>query len=119
MQNTEMGRVEGSFAEGLMTAAEVAGLLLETCPTLRYFEAFMFGSSLQGVGSDYDVLVVGPSGAPLVRLKSELRAAGAELPLDILYMMPAEAEASAFIAREGCIPLSQLARFDRDTGEPL
>nr|WP_301295503.1 hypothetical protein [Pseudomonas nitroreducens] len=93
-----------------MTAAEVAGFLLETCPTLRYFETFMFGSSLRGVGSDYDVLVVGPSGAPLVRLKSELKAAGAKLPLDILYMMPTEAEATAFVSREGCVPLSQLAR---------
>ncbi len=119
MQSTEVGRLEGDFAEGLMTAAEVAGFLLETCPTLQCFEAFMFGSSLRGVGSDYDVLVVGPSGAPLVRLKSELRAAGAELPLDILYMMPAEAEATAFVAREGCVPLSKLARSASDAQEPF
>ncbi|BCS44423.1 hypothetical protein ALQ89_05206 [Pseudomonas amygdali pv. tabaci] len=105
-----MGRAETYLAEGLMTAAEVAGFLLETCPTLRYYKAFMFGSSLHGIGSDYDVLVVGPSGAPLVRLKSELRAAGAELPLDILYMVPEEAEDTAFVARKGCIPLSLLAR---------
>lgn len=50
------------------------------------------------------------SGAPLVRLKSELRAAGAELPLDILYMVPEEAEDTAFVARKGCISLSLLAR---------
>jgi hypothetical protein len=114
-----MGRFETDPEEGLITAAEVAGFLLEACPSLRNFKAFMFGSSLHGVGSDYDVLVVGPSGAPLVRLKSELRAAGAELPLDILYMMPAEAEDTAFVAREGCIPLSQLARSANDVHEPL
>lgn len=119
MQSTEVGRPQNDFAEGLMTAAEVAGFLLEACPSLRYFESFMFGSSLRGVGSDYDVLIVGPSGAPLARLKSELRAAGAELPLDILYMMPTEAEDTAFIAREGCIPLSQLARLGSDAHEPL
>ena len=114
-----MGRFETDFEEGLMTSAEVAGFLLESCPTLRYYTAFMFGSSLHGVGSDYDVLVVGPPGARLVRLKSELRAAGAELPLDILYMMPAEAEATAFVAREGCIPLSQLARPLCDTQKQI
>lgn len=79
----------------------------------------MFGSSLHSVGSDYDVLVVGPHGARLARLKSELRAAGAEFPLDILYMMPAKTEATAFVTREGCIPLSQLARPLCDTQKQI
>ena len=113
MQSAEMGRLEDNSAEGLMTAAEVAGHLLETCPSLRHFESFMFGSSLYGVGSDFDVLVVGPSGEPLTCLKKELRVAGSELPLDILYMLPEEAEHTEFVTREGCVPLSTLAGSDR------
>jgi hypothetical protein len=109
MQGDEMGRVEGSVAKQLMTAGEVASYLLETCGSLREFESFMFGSSLCGVGSDYDILIVGPSGEPLSRLKTELRIAGKELPLDILYMMPMEAEETKFVTRAGCVTFSQLA----------
>lgn len=92
-----------------MTACEVARHLLRTCESLREFESFMFGSSLFGVGSDFDILIVGPSGQPLSRLKAELRLAGEELPLDILYMLPAEAEETGFVTSEGCITLAQLA----------
>jgi predicted nucleotidyltransferase len=69
----------------------------------------MFGSSLSGVGNDIDILIVGPSGDPLLRLKAELRIAAKELPLDVLFMLPAEAEATNFIARKGCIALAVLA----------
>ncbi|MNO04133.1 hypothetical protein D3C81_2250540 [compost metagenome] len=69
----------------------------------------MFGSSLDGIGYDYDILIVGPAGEPLCRLKKELRVAGEELPLDVLYMLPTEAEETDFVGREGCIPLSELA----------
>lgn len=92
-----------------MTAQEVARHLLKSCKSLRDFESFMFGSSLLGIGSDFDILIVGPSGEPLSRLKSELRLAGKELPLDVLYMLPAEAEETGFIMSEGCITLLQLA----------
>ena len=104
-----MGRVEGAFEERLMTAGEVASYLLEICGSLREFESFMFGSSLFGVGSDYDLLIVGPLGEPLSRLKAEIELAGKDLPLDVLYMLPAEAEETGFVLNEGCITLYQLA----------
>jgi hypothetical protein len=96
-----------------MTAREVARYLLKSCESLREFESFMFGSSLFGVGSDFDILIVGPPDVPLSRLKAELRLAGKELPLDVLYMLPAEAEETGFITSEGCITLAQLAESDK------
>ena len=57
-----MGRVEGSFESGLMTAGEVAAHLLECCGSLAKFDAYMFGSTLEGIGEDIDILVVGPGG---------------------------------------------------------
>lgn len=113
MQSAEMGRLEANSAEGLMTSVDVARHLLGVCPSLRDYESFMFGSSLYGVGSDFDVLIVGPSGEPLARLKKELKVAGAELPLDVLFMLPEEAEHTGFVARERCISLSRLAGSDR------
>jgi hypothetical protein len=104
-----MGRVETDFARPLMTAGEVAKHLLKACTTLQEYQSFMFGSSLFGIGRDYDILIVGPSGVALSQLKAELILAGKELPLDILYMLPAEAEETDFVSREGCISLSQLA----------
>lgn len=104
-----MGRITKNPAEPLMTACEVAEYLLKCCPSLPEFEPFMFGSSLLGVGNDFDILIVGPSGEALSRLKAELQVAASELPLDVLYMLPAEAEATEFVAREGCMTLIQLA----------
>ncbi len=104
-----MGRVTRNTTAQLMTACEVARFLLERCESLREFESFMFGSSLFGVGNDFDVLIVGPCGEPLTRLKTEFQVAANELPLDVLYMLPAEAAVTEFVAREGCIPLTQLA----------
>lgn len=113
MRGNELGRVKSAVAEPLMTACEVAKYLLKSCESLREFESFMFGSSLFGVGSDFDVLIVGPSGEPLSRLKAELRLAGKELPLDVLYMLPVEAEETGFVTREGCRPLAQLAACEK------
>jgi hypothetical protein len=98
-----------------MTACEVAQYLLNCCESLREFKSFMFGSSLSGVGNDFDILIVGPCGESLSRLKAELRVAASELPLDVLYMLPAEAEVTEFVSREGCIPLVQLATAPQDT----
>lgn len=108
-----MGRVKGAATEPLMTACEVARYLLKSCESLREFESFMFGSSLFGVGSDFDILIVGPSDEPLSRLKAELRLAGKELPLDVLYMLPAEAKETGFVTRAGCITLAQLADSEK------
>ena len=108
-----MGPVKSAVAEPLMTASEVARYLLKSCESLRGFESFMFGSSLFGVGSDFDILIVGPSGEPLSRLKAELRLAGKELPLDVLYMLPAEAEETQFVRHEECIALAQLADSEK------
>lgn len=55
--------------------------------SLSEFESFMFGSSLVRFGNDFDILVVGPSGEPLSQLKNEIRLAGKNLPLDVLYML--------------------------------
>jgi hypothetical protein len=96
-----------------MTAGEVASHLLKTCGSLREFESYMFGSSLFGVGCDYDILIVGPSGEPLSRLKAELKLAGKELPLDVLYMLPTEAKETGFVTNWGCIALSQLTDSDK------
>lgn len=92
-----------------MAACEVARYLLDCCESLNEFESFMFGSSLFGMGNDFDILIVGPSGESLTQLKTEIQVAASELPLDVLYMLPAEAEVTEFVAREGCIPLTQLA----------
>ncbi|PCF94106.1 nucleotidyltransferase domain-containing protein [Vreelandella nigrificans] len=96
-----------------MTACEVASYLLKSCKSLQEYESFMFGSSLFGVGSDFDILIVGPSGEPLNRLKAELRLAGEELPLDVLYMLPTEAVETKFVTREKCITLKQLADSEK------
>jgi hypothetical protein len=109
MRSRKMGRIEGTSAEPLMSASDVSRYLLKSCESLREFESFMFGSSLLGVGSDYDILIVGPSGELLSRLKAELRFAGKELPLDIIYMLPEEEEETSFVKRERCITLAQLA----------
>ncbi len=109
MRGNEMGRAKTAVVKPLMTAREVARFLLTSCESLRGFESFMFGSSLFGVGSDLDILIVGPSGEPLSKLKAELKLAGKELPLDVLYMLPSEAEETGFVKREECITLAQLA----------
>lgn len=103
-----MGPIKETDAKGLMTAPEVVKHLLKSCNTLSNYEPFMFGSSLLGFGSDFDILIIGPSGELLSQLKEELRIAGGELPLDILYMLPEEAEETYFISKEGCIPFSEL-----------
>ena len=91
-----------------MTAGEIAAHLLGRCGSLDQFDAYMFGSTLRGIGEDIDILVVGPGGEALSRLKRELRAAGEFLPLHILYMQPSEQRHTDFVARENCVPLAQL-----------
>jgi hypothetical protein len=94
-----------------MTACEIARYLLKSCKSIGEFDSFIFGSTLFGVGSDVDILIIGPSGESLSRLKAELRLAGKELPLDVLCMLPAEADETGFVTNEGCISLAQLAKF--------
>jgi hypothetical protein len=74
----------------------------------------MFGSSLIGVGSDFDILIIGPSGYALSQLKLEIRAAGSMLPLDVLYMLPEEAEETNFVVRKKCISLEKLCRLNSE-----
>lgn len=95
-----------------MSISDVARHLLNTCQTLKFFECFMFGSSLFGVGTDYDILVIGPAGEALIHLKAELKLAGAELPLDILYMLPQEAEETDFVVKQKCVSLTHLVTMD-------
>lgn len=92
-----------------MTASEIAAHLLQACETLSDFDAYMFGSTLHGVGADIDILIVGPPGDGLSQLKDELRAAGQCLPLHLLFLQPSEAERTDFIGREKCVPLASLA----------
>lgn len=102
-----MGRTEGTPENGLLTAGEIAAYLLDNCRSLRQFDVYMFGSTLNGIGEDIDILVVG-IGDSFCQVKQELRAAGERLPLHILYMQLSEARYTDFVRREGCMPLDQL-----------
>ncbi|WP_304950568.1 hypothetical protein [Sulfitobacter sp.] len=104
-----MGRVEGSPEQGLISAGGVAIHLLERCVSLEHFKAYMFGSTLHGIGEDIDILIVGPAGDLLVQLKKELHSAGQSLPLHILYMQPSEERRTQFVERERCVSLTLLA----------
>jgi predicted nucleotidyltransferase len=92
-----------------MTASEIAGHLLESCRLLGQFDAYMFGSTLRGIGEDVDIVVVGPGGGVLSKLKEELKVAGEFLPLHILYMQPSEERRTEFLTRQMCVPLTILA----------
>ncbi|WP_198678664.1 hypothetical protein [Idiomarina seosinensis] len=98
-----------------MKAPEVAKHILMSCPSLSEFQAYMFGSSLIGVGRDFDILIIGPSGSALSQLKLEIRAAGSMLPLDVLYMLPEEAEETNFLERKKCISFEKLCRLNNKT----
>jgi hypothetical protein len=102
-----------------MKAPEVAKHILMSCPALSEFHAYMFGSSLIGVGSDFDILIIGPSGRALSQLKLEIRAAGSMLPLDVLYMLPEEAEETNFVAGKKCISLNKLYRIENKRMEKI
>ena len=91
-----------------MSAGEVAEHLLGCCSVLPQFEAYMFGSILRGIGQDIDILIVGPSGDALSRLKAEMAVAEKELPLDVLYLLPSEAKRTDFVVKQNCVPLSKL-----------
>ncbi|NSY32261.1 hypothetical protein DS891_01385 [Pseudoalteromonas sp. JC28] len=93
-----------------MSASKVAIHLINNCLSLKYFDAYMFGSTLKGVGRDIDILIVGPSGRALSSLKEEMLIASRELPLDVLYMLPSEAIQTDFIRQKGCIELTTLAK---------
>jgi hypothetical protein len=92
-----------------MTAGEIAAHLLASCGSLAQFDGYMFGSALRGIGEDIDILIVGPDGGVLSQLKHEIRLAGENLPLHVLYMGPSEARQTEFITQEKCVPLVQLA----------
>jgi hypothetical protein len=106
-----MEGTEGASEGALMTAGDIATHLLRSCGSLENFDAYMFGSALRGVGEDIDILVVGPGGSALSQLKRELQAAGEQLPLHVLYMLPSEERRTEFIARQGCVPLERLLIF--------
>lgn len=104
-----MERVEGLHEESLMTANEIAAHLLRSCGSLVHFDSYMFGSTLGGVGEDIDILVIGPGGEALSQLKQEMRLAGENLPLHVLYMQPSEARHTEFVVKEKCVSLAKLA----------
>jgi hypothetical protein len=93
-----------------MKPGAIAAHLLKCCGSLANFDAYMFGSTLNGVGVDIDILVIGPSGEALSNLKAEMRSAGDQLPLHILCMLPSEAEQSEFMLKVQCVPLVELAK---------
>lgn len=107
MQGAEMGRPK-VFYEGLMTRKEVASHLVNTCDAFDGYQPYMFGSFLSGVGSDIDILIIGPAGYRLSILKVEIESAGRELPLDVLYMDCTEAEETNFVIKEKCVALREL-----------
>lgn len=107
-----MGRTARNSSESAMTVYQVAQHIVACCESLHDFQVYMFGSSLRGTGTDFDILIIGPAGESLLQLKEEVRLAEQELPLDVLYMLPQEAEETQFVVREGCVPLSRLASFN-------
>ncbi|NTI49035.1 hypothetical protein G6L94_11980 [Agrobacterium rhizogenes] len=92
-----------------MAAPKIASFIMAACPSLCDYQSYMFGSSLRRAGEDIDILVVGPSGGALARLKKEMEAAGEQLALHVLYMLPSEALETGFVENEGCVELSKLA----------
>lgn len=118
MRSIENGRNEELSANSVMSANEIAAYLIKHCRSLESFEAYLFGSTLNGMGQDIDILIIGPSGIELSALKHELMIVGKELPLDILYMQPSEAIETDFVNKEGCVELSTLAsiNFPGDSG---
>lgn len=112
MQSIENRRNEKLSTNSLMTANEIAVYLMKHCGSLEAFDSYMFGSTLEGIGHDIDILIIGPSGDALSVLKQELMVAGSELPLDILYMLPSEGIETDFVSRERCIELSVLASIN-------
>lgn len=103
-----MGRAEELHPPEIMKADAIAAHLLTSCGSLVSFDAYMFGSTLSGVGQDIDILVIGPRGETLSNLKAEMRSAGEKLPLHILFMLPSEADESEFVLKELCVPLVEL-----------
>ncbi|PTR08232.1 MULTISPECIES: nucleotidyltransferase domain-containing protein [unclassified Novosphingobium] len=93
-----------------MKAGAIAAHLLTFCGSFANFDAYMFGSTLNGVGKDIDILVIGPGGEALSNLKAEMRSAGEQLPLHILCMLPSEADESEFLLKERCVSLVDLAK---------
>lgn len=112
MQGAQMGRSEVFALTPTMSAREVAKHLIESCSSLKEFDSYMFGSSIRGVGNDFDILIIASSITSIKILKTEIAIAGKELPLDVLYMLPAEALETEFIKRQGCVSLAQLAKLD-------
>ncbi|MGN6423256.1 MAG: nucleotidyltransferase domain-containing protein [Asticcacaulis sp.] len=104
-----MGRLKSANEGAPLTACRVADHLLRSCAALYGFEAYMFGSWVTGTGSDIDILIIGTDGPALSRLQKEIRLAGETLPLDVLYMLPAEAMETSFVRAQKCIPLETLA----------
>lgn len=92
-----------------MSANRVATHIINSCASLKDFDAYMFGSTLKGIGKDIDILIVGPSGEALSNLKKEMFDAARELPLDVIYMLPSEAYETNFVIQEGCVELAVLA----------
>ncbi len=93
-----------------MNTKEIAMFLLNSCKHLRFFESYMFGSTLNGTGYDIDILIVGEHDERLFELKKEIRLAEENLPLDVLYMNYSEAKETNFIKKENCVKLSVLAK---------
>lgn len=68
----------------------------------------MFGSSLRGLGEDYDILIIGSDRKRLFELKKEISVLKKQLPLDVLYMTPHEAKETDFVQLQGCVTLQCL-----------
>ena len=101
-----------------MKPGAIAAHLLTCCESLVSFDAYMFGSTLNGVGEDIDILVVGPGGETLSNLKAEMQSASEQLPLHLLCMLPSEAVQSEFVLKERCVPLVDLAKSVAQSTHP-
>lgn len=104
-----MGQFQRLYEEPIMSAAEVASYLIETCASLSEFKSYMFGSYVKSFGVDIDILVVGEANAKMVALKQEIIKAGERLPLHVFYMNPREIQETNFLEQQKCVPLIQIA----------
>jgi len=63
-------------------------------------------------GTDDDILAIGSAGEALIQLKAELKPAREAVSLDILYMIPKEAEETDFVVTQKCVSLTHLVTRD-------
>jgi hypothetical protein len=105
-----VGRIQRIHEKPLTIAKKIAFHIIEGCPSLNNTETYMFGSTLNGIGHDVDILVIYHDIKALIRIKEEIAKVSESLPLHVLYLDQKEAIETDFVVQQRCVPLSKLAR---------